>query len=405
MPISNSAKKTGRYVLIVLCAIAAVIVAVIWLAPPDKVTFSPVSMVTTTPFLVTHIQTPNSLHAVYFTSWAAGTPSFQKQMFSLFEATGTELNAIVIDIKDYSGRIGYVVLDPRYADKTIDAIGSAQNRIPNIEKFIASLHSKGVYVIGRIQNFEDPYALKTHPEWYVKKANDTLWKDASGAYWLDPDNQEAWGYLVAIAKQGYDVGFDEINFDYVRFPSDGSVNAAVYNMTASTTKADVITSFFSYLHDQLSPLGIPISADIFGQVTSDTGDMGIGQHFEDALPYFDFIDPMVYPSHYINGFDGYQNPAAHPYEIVKFAMDHAVDRANAASSTPSKIRPWLQGFDLGAVYTPNMLKAQMQATADSGLGSWLVWNAASVYTKYADLFSEPALSTNVSSSTSSTTKQ
>jgi len=247
MPISNSAKKTGRYVLIVLCAIAAVIVAVIWLAPPDKVTFSPVSMVTTTPpaggsatstpatpppFLVTHIQTPNSLHAVYFTSWAAGTPSFQKQMFSLFEATGTELNAIVIDIKDYSGRIGYVVLDPRYADKTIDAIGSAQNRIPNIEKFIASLHSKGVYVIGRIQNFEDPYALKTHPEWYVKKANDTLWKDASGAYWLDPDNQEAWGYLVAIAKQGYDVGFDEINFDYVRFPSDGSVNAAVYNMTA-----------------------------------------------------------------------------------------------------------------------------------------------------------------------------
>jgi hypothetical protein len=223
----------------------------------------------------------------------------------------------------------------------------------------------------------------------VKKANGTLWKDAGGAYWIDPDNESAWKYLAAIAKQGYGVGFDEINFDYVRFPSDGSVNAAVYGLPASTTKVQAITSFFSYLHDQLSSLGIPTSADIFGQVTSDLGDMGIGQHFEDALPYFDFVDPMVYPSHYIDGFDGYQNPAAHPYEIVDFAMDHAVARAIAASSTPSKIRPWLQGFDLGAVYTPNMLEAQIQATADAGLGSWLVWNAASVYTQYAGLFSEP----------------
>jgi hypothetical protein len=343
------------------------------------------------PFIVTHIQTPNSLHAVYFTSWAAGTPSFQKQMFSLLEASGTQINSVVIDIKDYSGRIGYVVLDPRYDDKTIDAIGSAQNRIPNIEQFIASLHAKGIYVIGRIQSFEDPYALKTHPEWYVKKADGALWKDAGGAYWLDPDNQEVWGYLVAIAKQGYDVGFDEINFDYVRFPSDGSVKTAVYDMPATTTKAVVITNFFSYLHDQLSSLGIPISADVFGQTTSDLGDMGIGQHFEDVLPYFDFVDPMVYPSHYINGFDGYANPAVHPYEIVKFSMDHAVSRAVAASSTSTKIRPWLQGFDLGAVYTPTMLKAEMQATADSGLNDWLVWNAGSVYTKYASLFSEPAM--------------
>ena len=224
----------------------------------------------------------------------------------------------------------------------------------------------------------------------MKNPNGTLWKDAGGAYWIDPDNHEAWKYLVAIAKQGYDVGFDEINFDYVRFPSDGIGNA-VFNLPASTTKAEAITSFFSYLHDQLAPLGIPISADIFGQVTSDPGDMGIGQHFENVLPYFNFVDPMVYPSHYIDGFDGYQNPAEHPYEIIKFAMDYAVARSVAASSTPSKVRPWLQGFDLGAVYTPTMLKAQMQATADSGLGSWLVWNAGSVYTQYGSLFSEPSL--------------
>jgi hypothetical protein len=316
------------------------------------------------------------------------------------------LNAVVIDIKDYSGRIGYIVVDPRFDDPTIDAVGSAQDRIPNIEQFIALLHAKGIYVIGRIQSFEDPFVVKVHPKWAVKNINGTLWKDAGGAYWLDPNNKDAWNYLVAIAKQGYDVGFDEINFDYVRFPSDGSVKTAIYDMSTSTTKADVITSFFSYLHDQLSSLGIPISADIFGQVTSDPGDMGIGQHFEDVLPYFDFVDPMVYPSHYINGFDGYANPAEHPYEIVDFALNHAVNRSIVASSSPSKVRPWLQGFDLGAVYTPNMLKAQMQATADAGLDSWLVWNAGSVYTKYASLFSEPPMtvaSINLITSTSTST--
>jgi hypothetical protein len=183
-------------------------------------------------------------------------------------------------------------------------------------------------------------------------------------------------------------------------------------MSATTTKSEVITSFFSYLHDQLSPLGIPISADIFGQVTSDTNDMGIGQHFEDVLPYFDFVDPMVYPSHYINGFDGYANPAEHPYEIVNFALNHAVIRAIDASSTSTKIRPWLQAFDLGAIYTPDMLKAEMQATANAGLSDWLIWNAGSVYTQYASLFSEPAMnvapinlitSTSTSSSTNATT--
>lgn len=413
MQSSNSVKKTLTYTLIILCVIVAVIVAAIWFMPADKVTFSPVSIAATTtittttpstpaPFVVRHILTPNPVHAVYFTSWAAGTPSFQKQMFYLLEATGIQLNAVVIDIKDYSGRIGYVVDDPRYDDLAIDEMGSAQDRIPDIEQFIASLHAKGVYVIGRIQSFEDPFAVIVHPEWAVKNGNGMLWKDAGGAYWLDPDNQEAWDYLVAIAKQGYNVGFDEINFDYVRFPSDGSVKTTVYDMPATTTKAVVITNFFSYLHDQLSPLGIPISADIFGQVTSDTGDMGIGQHFEDVLPYFDFVDPMVYPSHYINGFDGYTNPAMHPYEIVSFALDHAVSRAVVASSTPSKVRPWLQGFDLGAVYTSNMLKAEMQATADAGLNSWLIWNAGSVYTQYANLFSEPPLSKSTTDSTVST---
>lgn len=399
---SSASKALGYAVLVAFLAVL-VIAAAYYLVPPEQVSFSPVaSAATSTPaspasstppaFVITHISTPNEVHAVYYTSWAAGTPSFQKQLFALFDATTTQLNAVVIDIKDYSGRIGYVVDDPRFDSPLIDAIGSPQDRIPDIEQFIAALHAKGVYVIGRVQSFEDPFALNAHPEWYVKKADGSLWTDSGGAYWMDPDDQAAWPYLVAIAKQGYGVGFDEINFDYVRFPSDG-VGDAVFGLPASTTKADVITGFFQYLHGQLAPLGIPISADIFGQTTSDPGDLGIGQHFESVLPYFNFVDPMVYPSHYDDNFDGYANPAAHPYEIVNYAMDHAVARATAASSSPAEIRPWLQAFDLGATYTPDMVTAQMQATYDAGLSSWLLWNAGSVYTEYAGILSDPASTT------------
>jgi hypothetical protein len=378
--------------------------------------------VTPPPFVVTHISTPDPVKAVYFTGWAAGTPSFQKKMWSILDGS-TEVNSIVIDVKDYSGRISYIVDDPRFDSTLIDSMGSAQARISDIEQFIASLHAKDIYVIGRIQSFEDPYSVLKHPEWAVKNADGTLWKDAGGAYWMDPDSHGAWSYISAIAKQAYSVGFDEINFDYVRFPSDGSVGSAVYDKPASTTKAEAIKSFFIYLHDTLSPLGIPISADLFGQTTSDTGDMGIGQVIEDAFPYFDFIDPMVYPSHYINGFIGYAKPAEHPYQIVKYSMDTAVARAEATTTifrslgdeliastspklytrtpvSPLKIRPWLQAFDLGAVYTPAMVEAQEQATYDAGLNSWLLWNAGAVYNE-AELVPVVASASSGMASTSS----
>lgn len=353
------------------------------------------------PFVITHIPTPDPVKAVYFTSWAAGTPSFQKEMWSLLDGS-TELNSIVIDVKDYSGRIGYVVDDPRFKDQLIDSVGSAQNRIPDIEQFIGKLHEKGIYVIGRIAVFQDPYATATHPEWAVLDASTSKpWKDAGGAYWLDPDSRDAWAYIAAIAKQAYEVGFDEINFDYVRFPSEGALSDAVFDKTASTTRAEIISDFFSYLHDELSPLDIPTSVDLFGQTTSATDDMGIGQVIEDAFPYFDFVDPMVYPSHFANGFIGYANPAEHPYQVVKYSMDQAVARAIAASSTPPKLRPWLQAFDLGAVYTPAMVDAQKQATYDAGLDSWLLWNAGAVYSK-AEVMPSAA---NIPISAASTTSQ
>ncbi len=364
-------------------------------ASPDQATTAAIVASSTPPeFVVTHISAPQTVKAVYFTSWSAGTPSFQKEMFSLVDGS-TEVNSLVIDVKDYSGRISFPMDDPE-----ITSAGSVQVRIPDIEQMIAKLHAKGVYVIGRVAVFQDPFIVKVHPEWAVHNKNTgAIWKDSGGAYWADPDKEAMWKYVTDIAKQAYAVGFDEINFDYVRFPSDG-ISTAVFDKTASTTKAHVLKQFFSYLHDELSPLGIPISADLFGQTTSDKGDMGIGQYFENALPYFNYVDPMVYPSHYIYGFLNYTKPAEHPYQIVKYELATAVTRENVlalsmasssaliSTSSPdvsdihlAKIRPWLQAFDLGAIYTPAMVHTQMQATADAGADGWLLWNAGSVYNR------------------------
>jgi hypothetical protein len=383
-------RYTAHTMLVAVIAVSFVLIAlgcVAWrLWPVHEISYGGASMIgtstaatstaseaSTTPvFVATHVASPSEVRAVYFTSWSAGTPSFQKEMFSLVQ--GTRVNSVVIDVKDYSGRISFSMNDP-----LIQTIGSVQERIPDIEGMIAKLHEEGIYVIGRVAVFQDPYIVTVHPEWAVRnKDTGGVWRDAGGAYWVDPDNQGMWKYISTIATQAYAAGFDEINFDYVRFPSDG-VSTAVFDKSASTTKEDVITSFFSYLHDTLSPRGIPISADIFGQTTSDPGDMGIGQHFENVLPYFDYVDPMVYPSHYIDGFIGYAKPAQHPYQIVKYALDQAVARADAASSSPSKIRPWLQAFDLGAIYTPMMVHEQMEATADAGANGWLLWNAGAIY--------------------------
>lgn len=379
---------------------------------------------TSTPiFIATHISPPPAIKGVYFTSWAAGTPSFRKHMLDLLD--GTILNSVVIDVKDYSGRIAFDVSDPELVK-----IGAVENRIPDIKEFIADLHKKGVYVIGRVAVFQDPFLVKARPEWAVTSSTTgKIWKDSGGMYWVDPTIKDVWDYIAKIARESYAVGFDEINFDYIRFPSDGNVSTIKYSALPSgifiykpivqsnagtssssaitdqasstkpvatstkvwiTGKSKVMRDFFSHLHSELvaTTTPIPISVDLFGQTTSDTGDMGIGQLLENAMPYFNYIDPMVYPSHYINGFLGFDKPAKYPYEIVKHQMGMAVARSIAASSSPMLMRPWLQAFDLGAIYTPDMIHAQIRATYDAGLTSWILWNAGSKYDKAA-LLTDP----------------
>lgn len=332
-------------------------------------------------FVATHIKTPEAVKAVYMTSWVAGTPSLRSNIVRLIAST--ELNSVVIDIKDDTGRVSYEASDPE-----LKKIGSEEIRIRDLREMIEMFHRSNVYVIGRIAVFQDPYMVRTNPEVAVKKASDgSVWRDRKGLTWVDSGNREHWEYIVRLAKDAYAQGFDEIQFDYIRFPSDGNMNDISYPSSEGKIKSEIIKDFFAYISKELRPLGIPISADLFGMTTTNTDDLGIGQILEDAFPYFDYISPMVYPSHYPSGFYGHKDVNKVPYEVVKISMDKAVERLktynDTVASTTAKLRPWLQDNDYPVPYTAEMVRAQIRATYDSGLNSWMLWDAGNTYTRGA----------------------
>mgnify|MGYP000847550018 FL=1 len=197
---------------------------------------------------------------------------------------------------------------------------------------------------------------------------------------MDPTKKEVWDYVMRLAQESYAKGFDEINFDYIRFPSDGNIKDIAYP-TSIASKGDAIRLFWEHLHQVMTVEShIPTSADVFGLTTEAKDDMGIGQILENALPNFDFIAPMIYPSHYPKGYQGFQNPATKPYEVVTIAMKSGIVRAKALGLTSAKFRPWIQDFDMGATYTATMVRDQIRALHEQGIEGYMVWDPANTYT-------------------------
>lgn len=335
---------------------------------------------------------PDIVKGIYVTSWVAGSSNRMKALLNLIDAT--DLNAVVIDIKDYSGFVAY-----RTGVPGIKAAGAENDlRIASPNDLLRSLHAKGIYVIGRISVFQDPVLAQAHPEWAITASSTGgLWRDRKGLAWMDPAAKPVWDYNAAIARDAFARGFDEINFDYIRFPSDGNLDDTRYPFWDETTPMkDIIKKFFSYLRETFSH--DKISADLFGLATIDQGDLGIGQVIESAYETFDYISPMVYPSHYAAGSFGYKNPADHPYEVIKQSLTRAAERYGAlklrqgtSSVSLAKLRPWLQAFDLGAVYDTAKIEAQVRAVSDvltatsspSGLyAGWLFWDPNNRYASY-----------------------
>ncbi len=326
------------------------------------------------PVKVTHIKTPEIVRAIYMTSCIASGESLRKPLVDLIDKT--QINSVVVDVKDYTG---YISID---FGKSEYPIGGKSCLVRDMKEFVARLHEKGVYVIARVAVMQDPTFAERNPKLAVKrKDNGGVWKDRKGLAFVDPSYKEFWDYIKNIAIDSYNIGFDEVNFDYVRYPTDGALSNMAFNgLSASTTKRDMMKKFYSYMGGAMKEQKIPSSVDLFGMTTTALNDLGIGQMLEDALSSFDYVAPMVYPSHYPDGFNGWKDPNMFPGPLTEFVMGEAVKRANAINLTSKSLRTWVQDFDYGKDYTVTDVRAIIKASENVGVKSYMVWDPNNRYT-------------------------
>jgi hypothetical protein len=282
------------------------------------------------------------------------------------------LNTVEVDLKDESGNVSFTRGAP-----TIARDGAA---VPYFDpaKVARQAHAAGMYLIGRVVTFEDPVTSVAHPELAIKTRDGSVWKTSGGLGWLNPYNRKAWRYDVDVAAAAARAGFDEIQFDYVRFPSDGDVKALVFPGVHAQPKNETIPAFFRYATKRLHPLGVRVSADVFGLAA--THELGIGQHPREIGRIIDAVYPMTYPSHYRSGEYNLSDPNAAPGATVAHSLG---DFRTELAGGRALLVPWLQDFSLGRTYTAADVAAQVRAARAANTGGFMLWNAAGLYTPEA----------------------
>ncbi|HBC31335.1 MAG TPA: hypothetical protein DC024_08865 [Clostridiales bacterium] len=305
-------------------------------------------------------------------------------------AVATEINGVVINVKDDNGFITY--------NSNVEIVQNMNKETPipikDIDNMLKILKEYDIYTIGRIVAFKDKNFAVKSPEHSIQLKSGGIWLDPNSGNipWINPFDQYVWDYNVAIAKEASLLGFDEIQFDYVRFP-DG---AKTYNKIAEfpgrndRDKDEAIADFLEYSKKELEPYNVNLGADVFGLITRTWDDYpeDIGQTWILIGEHVDNICPMVYPSHYSTGWYNLENPNAHPYLVVKGAMEEAIEK-NSSMETPPIIRPWIQDFDwAGIVYGPDKVRDQIIAAKELGIYEYMIWNPSNVYDPYAFMLTE-----------------
>ena len=299
----------------------------------------------------------------------------------------TELNAVVVDVKSDAGYITY-----RMDYDVANEIGATTSNISDIGTFIRDLKERGIYVIARVVSLKDPILAEKKPELALKKKDGTIFRDSSGLAWVNPYEDGVWEYLTEVCRQCVLAGFDEVNLDYIRFSTDSGMKDVDFGPKAEEmTRIDVITDGIRRIAEVVKPMGAFISCDVYGAIISSSVDAKIvGQSYFNMGKYLDYICPMVYPSHYGDGYYGLDYPDCHPYELVYHALmdSQKVLYMLDPEENKAEVRPWLQDFTASWVkhhltYGEDEVKGQIQAVYDAGYSSWLLWNAGIKYTEDA----------------------
>lgn len=362
---------------------------------------------------------------IYVTGAMAGTSNMDN-LIDLVDRT--ELNTMVIDVKNDEGRVVYD-MDSAF----VREIGAVKEYVSDMPGLIRKCKEHGIYLIARIVAFKDPFLAENGQDLALTDKNGNIFRDKSGLAWVNPYKREVWDYLLEIARQAASVGFDEIQFDYIRFSTDAGMSKVDFGEDAlEQDKEDVITEFTIYAAQELHDMGVPLSADVYGVIIDSKLDASIvGQNYYEMAKHLDYISPMVYPSHYGPGNLGLAVPDAQPYETIfrsmktsrkvlagmgreaedmqvsgndvsgnsisgnsiseNSASGKSMDAADPKELVPNQeiradVRPWLQDFTATWVkghirYGPEEIRAQIQAVYDAGYEEWILWNASNRYTE------------------------
>ena len=310
--------------------------------------------------------------ALYLSFYGIGSRTLRESALELLETT--ELNALVIDVKGDRGNISYMSAIP-----LAGRIGAQEViTIKDIDFLLRSLHEKGIYTIARMVVFKDEPLASARPDLAVKLPSGAVWSDKEGLSWTDPFKKEVWDYNIAVAVEAAQHGFDEIQFDYLRFPDARGLVFSMPNTEVNRVKA--IAEFLQTARQKLTRYNVFLAADLFGYVCWNLDDTGIGQTLESVSQDLDYLSPMLYPSGFQAGIPGFSDPVAHPYEIVYRSLVRARERSGVATV---RFRPWLQAFrDYGfdrRPYTGREIMQQIKGAEDFGSNGWMLWNPRNEY--------------------------
>jgi hypothetical protein len=321
---------------------------------------------------------PLVTRGIYLRAQAVSDPAFFPNILNLL--TSTELNAVVIDLKDSNGQTFYDSKQP-----LARAAPASKGKIPDLPQAVKTLKEKEIYTIARISVFQDASLTDVKPEVALKSKNTgRLWADSARYNWANPYNKEVWDYNIALAKEAVAAGFDEIQFAYVHFPSTGNLTDIDYGQVSNTdTRVQNIVGYLKEANTQLNQLGVFVSVEVMGQSVLESGDLGIGQDIGLMADYVDYITPVLFPSYFGQNSFGHAKPGTQPYDVVNKGLTFARSKLQ---NKRAQLRPWLQDFSAdGVTYGPVEVRAEIQAVEDYAKNlkdtpSWLLWNVEGRYT-------------------------